>query len=198
MRKSSIAVFVLAALLLFSACGGSSSNDDAYSKGYSDGYSAGYADGLKNTLSTPATPSIAGEASPAATPTPASQSTETDEPAHDVLIYDDEYVSISYRACELDKHGKEQMLFYVVNKTDGQLSFQADSFAINGESLGHISGSDRIAAQSKGKVAFDAEEAFPTLTPTTISGVITVIDFSKSVLPERSYDVSFVNVEIQY
>lgn len=114
-----------------------------------------------------------------------------------VEIYDDEYVTISYLECETSGRN-EYMVFYVINKTDFELSFQSSSLAINGESLGDVSGSDDIAPMSKGKIRFRTEEDFPALSPNTISGVISVIDFSRTIFNDNkmSYDVKFINVEV--
>ena len=110
-----------------------------------------------------------------------------------VFLYEDDYVKISYLGCEVERD--QMLVFYVVNKTDAVLSFQSDSMSINGESLGYISGSDKVAAQSNGKIKFSTEEIFPTLKPDTITGDIKVIDFSKTVFGKQSYDVTFVNVD---
>ena len=101
-----------------------------------------------------------------------------------VFLYEDEYVKISYLGCEVERD--QMLVFYVVNKTDAVLSFQSDSMAINGESLGYVSGSDKVAAQSNGKIRFSTEEIFPTLKPDTITGDIKVIDFSNTVFRKQS------------
>lgn len=117
--------------------------------------------------------------------------------ANGVPIYDDEYVTISYLGCELDSWSGAKMIFYAINKTDNDLTFQADSLAIDGESLGFVSGSDTIAAQGKGKFGYSTKEDFPTMTPSTISGTLRVIDFEKTLFGgKQSYDVKFVNVEV--
>lgn len=114
-------------------------------------------------------------------------------PEGSIFLYEDDYVKISYLGCEVERD--QMLVFYVVNKTDAVLTFQSDSMSINGESLGYVSGSDKVAAQSKGKIKFSAEEIFPTLKPDTITGDIKVIDFSKTVFGKQSYDVTFVNVD---
>lgn len=111
-----------------------------------------------------------------------------------VEIYDDEYVNISYLECETSG-SREYMVFYVINKTDVELTFQSSSLAINGESLGSVSGSDDIAPMSKGKIRFSTKEDFPTTSPNTISGVLKVIDFSNALF-DRSYEVKFINLEV--
>ena len=113
----------------------------------------------------------------------------------DIFVYDDEYVEIRFIGCELDRDD-EQLVFMVTNKTDSELTFQSDTMAIDGISLGHVSGSDSIAAQSKGKVRFETKEDFPTMNPETISGNIKVIDFGKTLWGSQSYRVDFVNLDV--
>jgi hypothetical protein len=110
-----------------------------------------------------------------------------------VLIHDDDYVSIRYLGCEINRN-REYMVFHAENKTNVEVTFQANTLSINGESLGYVSGSDSIAAQSRGRIRFRTADPFPTMSPSTITGTLRVIDFSRELF--RSYDVSFVNIEI--
>lgn len=113
----------------------------------------------------------------------------------EVLIYDDDYVTISFIGCEIYRDD-ENIVFMVVNKTDSELTFQSGTMAIDGISLGHVSGSDSVAAQSKGKVRFETAEEFPTMAPSTISGTIKVIDFGKTLWGSQSYEVPFSNFDV--
>lgn len=128
----------------------------------------------------------------------ASAASPSPSPAQDlnVPIHSDDYVNISFIGCE-EEDGYDQLVFLVENKTNGQLTFQADSMAIDGLSLGYCSGSDSVAAQSKGKIRFETKEEFPTMTPSAISGVINVIDFEETIWGSMSYDISFVNVDVK-
>jgi hypothetical protein len=114
-----------------------------------------------------------------------------------ITIYEDDYVSIEYLGCEVTEglFAEETMVFNVHNFTDVELAFQGSTLAIDGVSLGYVSGSDAIAAKSTGKVRFSTEESFPTMQPSIISGVLTVIDFSELLL-SRSYDISFVDITV--
>ncbi len=114
-------------------------------------------------------------------------------PDDGVFIYDDEFVAISFLGCGT-RHDDQVLVFYVVNKTTATLTFQASSMAIDGESLGFISGSDAVAPESSGKIRYSTEEPFPTMQPKTISGEIRIVDFSEEIF-ERSYNVTFSNVE---
>ena len=113
----------------------------------------------------------------------------------DVLVYDDEYVEIRFIGCELDRDD-EQLVFMATNKTDSELTFQSGTMAIDGLSLGYVSGSDSVASQSKGKVRFETEEEFPTMAPSTISGTIKVIDFEITIWGSQSYEVPFTNLDV--
>lgn len=116
------------------------------------------------------------------------------------LVYEDDYVTISFVGCEYGKQfGKqiEQLVFFVDNKSDYPLTFQADTFALDGISLGYSSGSDEIAAKSKGKIRFETNEAFPSMTPSTITGTIKVIDWDQTLFGELSYNASFTNVAVK-
>ena len=68
-----------------------------------------------------------------------------------VFIHDDEYVSIYYLGCKIERRGIYS--FYVHNKTDAELTFQSSAIAIDGESL-RFAGSEQIAAQSRGRFNF--------------------------------------------
>ena len=91
----------------------------------------------------------------------------------DVLVHEDDYVEIRFIGCELDDDDQE-LVFMVSN----------------------VSGSDSIAAQSKGKVRFETKEDFPTMSPETISGTISVIDFGKTLWDSMSYDVAFSELDV--
>ena len=113
----------------------------------------------------------------------------------EVIIHDDDYVTISFIGCEMDRDD-ENIVFMVTNKTDSELSFQSGTMAIDGISLGYVSGSDSLEAQSKGKVRFETKEEFPTMVPSSISGTIKVIDFGKTLWGSQSYEVSFSNLDV--
>lgn len=113
------------------------------------------------------------------------------------LVYEDDYVTISFVECGKDSFNDDELVFFVENKTNNQLTFQADAFAIDGFSLGHSSGSDEVAALSKGKVYFSTKEAFPTNTPSTLTGTIRVIDWDKTVFGKQSYDAAFTNIDVK-
>lgn len=111
-----------------------------------------------------------------------------------IQIYDDEYVTISFLGIETGGWMGDELVFYAVNKTDADLTFQADTFAINGENMGNPSGSDTIAAKSKGKFKFTTEEPFPSAEPEALSGTIRVIDFGNTLFGEMSYNVKLVDI----
>lgn len=114
-------------------------------------------------------------------------------------IYEDEYVRIEFIGCEPSYlyGSRSELVFNITNKTNVELTFQSGSFALDGVSLGYISGSDSVAAKSTGLVRFSPAEVFPTMLPSFLTGNIKVIDFSR-VLLERTYQVDFVNVVVVY
>ena len=114
----------------------------------------------------------------------------------DTPVHDDEFVQLSYVGLEKDSLGRHMLVFKVVNKTNVTLTFQADTFALDGVSLGNFSGSDNVAAQSTGTVRF--REQIPSVVPSLLTGTIRVIDFSKTLSGKQSYVVNFVNTGINY
>lgn len=113
-----------------------------------------------------------------------------------VQLHDDEYVTISYLGCEKDSRDRTQVVLLVQNKTDYTLSFQSDAIALDGFDLGHPTGSDDVAPQSKGKIHFHVEEEPENMTPATFSATLKVIDFSKEMTGSQSYKVTVVNADI--
>jgi len=116
----------------------------------------------------------------------------------DTPVHDDEYVQLSYVGLEKDSLGRHVLAFKVVNKTNVTLTFQADTFALDGVSLGTITGSDNVAAQSTGTVRFTPREQIPSVAPSLLTGAIRVIDFSNTLWGKQSYVVNFVNTAITY
>ena len=116
----------------------------------------------------------------------------------DTPVHDDEYVQLSYVGLEKDSLGRHVLAFKVVNKTNVTLTFQADTFALDGVSLGTITGSNNVAAQSTGTVRFTPREQIPSVAPSLLTGAIRVIDFSNTLSGKQSYVVNFVNTAITY
>ncbi len=120
---------------------------------------------------------------------------EIEPPIIRAVFCDDENVMIRYSGIGKDRAGDDVIEFYVTNKTQNELTFQADSFALDGRDLGYISGSDSIAPNSSGGISFEPEETIP-LNPSRITGTIRVLDFDKTLWGKQSYDVKFVDVAI--
>lgn len=102
-------------------------------------------------------------------------------------VYEDDRVKINF--IKATKSGIE---FLAENKTNATITFQADSFAINGLSTNDITMSDDVTAQSKGKIT--ARCSVEDINVETISGQFRVIDFNKSF---KTYDASFVNISVK-
>ncbi len=184
--KKIIVVLVLFALLL-AGCGESKPAARSGIFDFED-------EGQQNITAEPATPQPVAEAAPDASAF-AQEQTGLRSPDDAVLVYDDEYVTISFLGCE-KKSGNDYMVFYAVNKTKASLTFDANSMAINGESLGYVYGIESVAPESKGKIRFKTEEQFPTMEPDTISGEIDVYDFSFEVM-SGTLHVPFSNVSVK-
>lgn len=117
-------------------------------------------------------------------------------------IYEDLNVKINYL-----KTGKnpryswyECVVFLIENKTNGVITFQADSISLDGTDIGDISMSDPISPQSKGYIYADVENVSLNRSPKSISGQLRVIDFDNTAFStdwrNQSYDALFVNVPI--
>lgn len=100
-------------------------------------------------------------------------------------IYEDEYVKIQFIGIG-KSYNKDAFKFKVQNKSDVELDIQGDTLSLNGQSLGHISGSDSIAPHSTGTAYLSTRESIDGITPKTISGQISVIDFTRTLLPKTN------------
>lgn len=118
-----------------------------------------------------------------------------------VFIYEDEYVKISYKSIGHPLYSSDcQVNFWVENKTDGVLTFQAECISLDGLDMGYISMSDPITPQSKGIISARTSST-KSDSPKSISGQLRVIDFDKKIfsgtlLGKQSYDVTFINVVV--
>ena len=118
-----------------------------------------------------------------------------------VFIYEDEYVKISYKSIGHPLYSYDcQVNFWVENKTNGVLTFQAECISLDGLDMGYISMSDPITPQSKGIISARTS-SLKYDSPKSISGQLRVIDFDKQIfngalLGKQSYDVTFINVVV--
>lgn len=111
------------------------------------------------------------------------------KPTSDCLVYSDNKVEIYFS--EITNKG---VAFEVKNLTDINLTFQADSVAVNGISTNKIVMSDSVAPQSVGIIVAKCSEFNISDDVYTVSGQLRIIDFSHSM---KTYNAKFVNVEIQ-
>ncbi len=105
-----------------------------------------------------------------------------------VVVYQDEKVVISFKEVSADG-----VKFLMENKTDKELTVQADSIAVNGFSSNDITMSDAVAPQSKGYITARTSELSDVGTPATVSGKLRIIDFAGNL---ESYDATFTNIAI--
>lgn len=110
------------------------------------------------------------------------------------LLYEDQNIAISY--CQNYQEETWLGTYYgvqlmVENKTEIELTFQADAISLNGFSY-EVSGSDEVAANSKGYIYFEIQNDTPPRTTEVyrVNGKISVIDFT------YTHDELYYDVEI--
>lgn len=86
------------------------------------------------------------------------------------MIFSDEKVNIYFDSVEPGEYSKNKftVYFYVKNKTDKQLEFQADTLTIDGFSYNDIIMSDPVAPKSTGIIEAKIYSKMNTATPETI------------------------------
>lgn len=113
---------------------------------------------------------------------------KTDTQQTSTVVYKDKRVKISYK--EVNEDG---VVFEVQNKTNANITIQADSVSINGVSTNDITMSDDVAPKSTGTVvarcSVDTSQKVKK-----IGGQLRIIDFNSSF---DSYDATFVNVKVK-
>lgn len=117
-------------------------------------------------------------------------------------VYEDYNVKINYLKTGNNPRYSwyECVVFLIENKTNGVITFQADSISLDGTDIGHISMSDPISPQSKGYIYANVENVSLNRSPKSISGQLSVIDFDNTAFStdwrNQSYEALFVNVPI--
>lgn len=108
-------------------------------------------------------------------------------------IYEDDNVKIEFYGIETKSYD-ECVAFYVTNKNDFEITIQCSSISLDGIQIdGDPIMSDEVAPQSKAKV-YARYDSIENKNPSTVSGVLRIIDFSREYFD--SYDVTFINVEV--
>lgn len=105
-----------------------------------------------------------------------SQPTEsTQNPVTYSVLYDDEYVNISF--CGIEKYSsKESVVYMIENKNDFALHVWDPTVSLDGFDLGEMSGMYDISPKSKGKVYFykDDKSGIDNKNPSSVSGSLTL------------------------
>ncbi|MGH0597504.1 hypothetical protein [Bacillus mycoides] len=104
-------------------------------------------------------------------------------------VFEDDRVKISF--VKLDTEGVK---FLVENKTNVNITIQADSVSVNGFSANKIMMSDNVAPNSKGFVTARTSELKDVGSPEKVSGSLRVIDFKESF---KTYNASFTEIAVQ-
>ena len=114
-----------------------------------------------------------------------------------VTVYEDKYVTIEFAGCRQGT-GYSSDTYYadfnITNRTDAELTFEAETMAFDGISY-EFSGMPDIAPQSMGKVSFRTSSTVPTEGISKTSGKIRVIDMDEILTDwDYDYDARWVNV----
>lgn len=104
------------------------------------------------------------------------------------VVYKDKRVKISYK--EINEDG---VVFEVQNKTNANITIQADSVSINGVSINDITMSDDVAPKSTGTVVAGCS-VDTSQKVKKVGGQLRIIDFNSSF---ETYDATFVNVKVK-
>ena len=115
-----------------------------------------------------------------------------------VKVYEDEFVTIEFAGCrqgvdyDSDSYYAD---FNITNKTDVELEFTAEALSFDGISY-QVYGYEEVAAQSTGKVSFEAENGtLPISGISKTSGKISVVNYENLLSDgDYSYDAKWVNV----
>lgn len=111
-------------------------------------------------------------------------------------VYEDDNVTIQFYGIGKDEYGnKDSVIFYVKNKNNYEITIQCSSISLDGIQIdGSHSMSDEVAPLSKAKVYASYRSGIDNKNPSSISGVLHIIDFSGEHFD--SYEATFVNVKI--
>lgn len=118
-------------------------------------------------------------------------STETEKPDNSVVVYQDDNVKLSFAGI-----GEDGVEFWLENRTELNLTVQADSVSVNGISASDIVMSDDVAPQSTGKVVAKCDNFSEDMEAENVGGQLRIVDFSKTWNPYY-YEVTFANVSVK-
>lgn len=118
-------------------------------------------------------------------------SVENESPDDSVAVYQDDNVKLSFAGI-----GEDGVEFWIENRTDLNLTVQADSVSVNGISTSDIVMSDDVAPQSTGKVVAKCDDFSEDMEVENVGGQFSIVDFSKTWNPYY-YEVTFANVSVK-
>lgn len=130
------------------------------------------------------------------------EAVENDDPT---IIYDDEYVTLSYlgfgKGAAYPFENRLCLILSVNNKTDAMLDFLPQSIAFDGTDVGKLLCYDSISPHSSGKIfllKMSSTDNFENTSPTRISGSIAIEDSSNIGLFGSNYwnTISFIDVDL--
>ena len=118
-------------------------------------------------------------------------SAETENPDNSVVVHEDDNVKMSFAGI-----GEDGVEFWLENRTDLNLTVQADSVSVNGISTSDIVMSDDVAPQSTGKVVAKCDDFSEDMEVENVGGQFSIVDFSRTWDPYY-YEVTFANVSVK-
>lgn len=194
MKKRTFFVFILAAILLLTACG----NADVDTSHELETLKSDY---LKlqeeyQTLQEENT-SLKNQIEQLQQVINASTPDPTPLPVANPVLYTDDYIEISYSHCEESEYTAGEYIIFLImqNKTDVPMVASVSSFAVDGWNLSDAFGYQEISANSKSYVEISTEQ-LPTLHPSSMSGDIYIGDRSETAWGGSSYDAIFNSVQL--
>ena len=118
-------------------------------------------------------------------------SAETENPDNSVVVHEDDNVKMSFAGI-----GEDGVEFWLENRTELNLTVQADSVSVNGISTSDIVMSDDVAPQSTGKVVAKCDDFPEDMEVENVGGRFSIVDFSRTWDPYY-YEVTFANVSVK-
>lgn len=158
---------------------------------FSDGTTETAVEGSKITDEVSVAAEAPDQAIEAPTKAEADKNVEVEMPVEEdpVVVWENEKVTISFKEVSADG-----VTFLMENKSDKELTVQANSIAVNGFSSNNIVMSDAVAPQSKGYIQAQTSELADVGSPETASGKLRIIDFSGA---WDTIDATFTNIPLK-
>jgi len=115
------------------------------------------------------------------------------------VVVENERTRITFHGTETNRQGQGVLVFLAENRTDRVLTFQSNAMSVDGVGIGSVMGSSSVAPQSSGFIRFTGRDPLVTMTPSTITGNIRIIDMDSQPREDRwdTITVEFQNVNVR-